>query len=51
MINNAGINMHGDVELLTLGLIKRVVDVNFYGPIRVTKACLPLIRQSKGTLV
>ena len=50
MINNAGINMHGEAELVTLGHFKRVVNINLYGPIRVAKAFLPLIRQSKGNL-
>ena len=48
MVNNAGINMHGEIELMTLGLLQRVMDINFFGTVRVTKAFLPLIRKSKG---
>ena len=49
MVNNAGIYGHGEVELCSLEMFKRVADVNLYGMIRVTKAFLPLIRESKGT--
>ena len=48
VVNNAGINMHGEIELMTLGLLQRVMDINFFGTVRVTKAFLPLIRKSKG---
>ena len=50
VVNNAGVNMHGEMELMTLGLLQKVIDINFYGPVRVTKAFLPLIRKSKGSL-
>lgn len=49
MVNNAGIDLYGDVEFLTLDLYRRVADVNLFGTISVTKTFLPLIRKSKGS--
>ncbi|XP_033735859.1 D-beta-hydroxybutyrate dehydrogenase, mitochondrial-like isoform X2 [Pecten maximus] len=51
VINNAGINMPGDVELATIEQYQKCADVNLYGPIRVIRAFLPLIRESKGRIV
>lgn len=48
MVNNAGIDLYGDVELLTMDLYRKVADVNLFGTIHVTKVFLPLIRKSKG---
>lgn len=48
VVNNAGIDLYGDVEFLTLDLYRRVADVNLFGTISVTKTFLPLIRKSKG---
>ncbi|XP_021353493.1 D-beta-hydroxybutyrate dehydrogenase, mitochondrial-like isoform X2 [Mizuhopecten yessoensis] len=47
VVNNAGINMPGDVELATVDQYKKCAEVNLYGPIRVIRAFLPLIRRSK----
>ncbi|XP_021353489.1 D-beta-hydroxybutyrate dehydrogenase, mitochondrial-like isoform X1 [Mizuhopecten yessoensis] len=51
VVNNAGINMPGDVELATVDQYKKCAEVNLYGPIRVIRAFLPLIRRSKGRIV
>ncbi|OWF53402.1 D-beta-hydroxybutyrate dehydrogenase, mitochondrial-like [Mizuhopecten yessoensis] len=51
VVNNAGFNIYGDVELATIEQYKKCMDVNLYGMIRVTKACLPLIRKCKGRVV
>ncbi|XP_061181383.1 D-beta-hydroxybutyrate dehydrogenase, mitochondrial-like [Saccostrea echinata] len=51
IVNNAGIDLYGDVELLTMDLYRRVMDVNLFGMINVTKIFLPLIRKSKGRVV
>ena len=48
MVNNAGVKMDGEIELMTLGLLQKVMDINFFGTVRVTKAFLPLIRESRG---
>lgn len=51
LVNNAGLNMLGDVELCTMDMYYRVGEVNIYGMVRVTKAFLPLIRKSKGRVL
>lgn len=51
VVNNAGFNIYGDVELVTIDQYKKCMDVNLYGMIRVIKACLPLIRKCKGRVV
>ena len=48
MINNAGINSVGPVELVTMQMYQRCAEVNLFGPVRVTKSVLPLIRQAQG---
>ena len=49
VVNNAGIAVFGEVEWLSLDDYQRVVNINLWGMIRVTKAFLPMIRQCKGT--
>jgi short-subunit dehydrogenase len=51
LINNAGISMRALVTDLTLDVIKRVMDVNFYGAVYCTKHALPSIIRKKGTIV
>ena len=48
IVNNAGIQRVGDIELISLDQMKRVAEVNFYGQVRITKAFIPMIRKSKG---
>ena len=52
VVNNAGIAVGTvPIEILPLELVQRCVDVNLFGMIRVTKAFLPLVRQSRGRIV
>ncbi|GFO22527.1 D-beta-hydroxybutyrate dehydrogenase, mitochondrial [Plakobranchus ocellatus] len=51
VINNAGINIIGPVELVTMEMFHRCAEVNLFGPLRVTKSVLPLIRQTQGRIV
>ena len=51
VVNNAGVNFSGHVELTSMSTYKRVSDVNLYGTVRVVKATLPLLRQAKGRVV
>lgn len=43
LVNNAGIAVAGPVAYLDLEDVKRQIDINVYGPIRVTQAFLPLL--------
>lgn len=51
VVNNAGILMPGFVEWITMDDMKKVVDVNLWGTISVTRAFLPLLKQTKGRIV
>ncbi len=48
LVNNAGIAVGGPVAYLNLDDLKRQIDINVYGPIRVTKAFLPLLGADKA---
>jgi hypothetical protein len=48
VVNNAGINFRGDLELCLMDYYRRCHEVNLYGPIRIIKTFLPQIRKSKG---
>ncbi|XP_022110912.1 D-beta-hydroxybutyrate dehydrogenase, mitochondrial-like [Acanthaster planci] len=51
VVNNAGVLTFGMVEWICLDAFKKVMEVNTWGMVRVTKAFLPLIRKSKGRIV
>ncbi|MDN5212765.1 SDR family oxidoreductase [Fulvivirgaceae bacterium BMA12] len=51
LINNAGISMRALFEEVDLEVIKKVMDINFYGALYATKYCLPHIIKSKGSVV
>src|SRR5690606_33352846 len=41
LINNAGISMRAIFEEVDPEVIRRVMDINFYGAVYATKSCLP----------
>lgn len=51
LINNAGISMRALFEELDTEVIEQVMNINFYGTVYATKACLPYIRARKGSIV
>ncbi|XP_048251708.1 D-beta-hydroxybutyrate dehydrogenase, mitochondrial-like [Haliotis rufescens] len=51
VVNNAGIDGGGPVELCSMKFYKDVCEVNLFGAIRVSKAFLPLVRQAKGRVI
>jgi dehydrogenase/reductase SDR family member 7B len=51
LINNAGITMRASFQDLDLMVIKKVMDINFYGVLYATKYCLPEIIKNKGSVV
>jgi short-subunit dehydrogenase len=51
LINNAGISMRAMFEDVDLEVIKKVMDINFYGALYATKYCLPQIILNKGSVV
>jgi len=51
LINNAGISMRALFEEVELEVIRRVMDINFYGAVFATKYCLPSIIEREGSVV
>lgn len=51
LINNAGISMRAMFTDLSLNVIKRVMDVNFWGTVYCTKYALPYLLKTNGTVV
>lgn len=49
LINNAGIALYDDLS--DSAMLDKHLDVNLYGPYRVTQAFLPLLRRSRGAIV
>ncbi|XP_069132411.1 retinol dehydrogenase 7-like [Argopecten irradians] len=51
LVNNAGVWYFSEIEMTSDALFRKVLDINLFGTIRLTKALLPLIRRSKGRIV
>jgi len=51
LINNAGISMRANFEDVKVDVIKKVMDVNFFGMVYCTKYALKHLIKSKGTVV
>lgn len=50
LINNAGISMRATIEESELSVIKKVMDINFWGTVFCTKYALPYLLESKGSV-
>jgi short-subunit dehydrogenase len=50
LINNAGISMRSMFEDLDLGVLHRVMDINFWGTVYCTKYALPELIRARGTV-
>ncbi|MEO6355185.1 MAG: SDR family oxidoreductase [Ferruginibacter sp.] len=48
LVNNAGIERHGSIEELTMADFKDVMETNYFGVLRCTKALLPLMRNKRN---
>ena len=52
LVNNAGFAQCGPLEDVSVGRLHRQFDVNVYGPHRLTRAVLPLMRlREEGTII
>lgn len=51
LVNNAGISMRALFKDLDLNVIRRLMDVNFWGTVYCTKFALPYLLESKGSVV
>lgn len=51
LVNNAGITMRAILEETNLDVIRKVMDINFWGTVYCTKHALPHLLKSKGSVV
>ena len=51
LINNAGISMRAIFEDVELSVLRRTMDVNYWGTVYCSKYALPYLLKSKGSLV
>lgn len=51
LINNAGISMRALFSEVDLSVLKRLMDVNFWGTVYCTKHALPYLVRNKGSVV
>jgi dehydrogenase/reductase SDR family protein 7B len=51
LINNAGITMRALFEDVDMDVIRKVMDINFYGVLYATKYCLPEILRNGGSVI
>lgn len=51
LINNAGISMRALFKDLEMEVFHQVMNINFYGTVYATKACLPEILKNKGAII
>ena len=51
LINNAGISMRALFKELQLDVLRKVMDINFWGTVYCTKYALPYLLKTKGSVV
>lgn len=51
LINNAGISDFHPIELVPQDTLRRVFDINFFGPVALIQALLPNLRQAQGRII
>jgi NAD(P)-dependent dehydrogenase (short-subunit alcohol dehydrogenase family) len=51
LVNNAGVLLQGAIEETPDDLARLVFETNFFGLARLTSACLPLLRASRGRII
>ncbi|HEY5690482.1 MAG TPA: SDR family oxidoreductase [Cyclobacteriaceae bacterium] len=51
LINNAGISMRALFQETDLDVIRKVIEINFFGAVSATHYCLPHILKSKGSII
>jgi dehydrogenase/reductase SDR family protein 7B len=51
IINNAGITMRALFEEVEMDVVRKVMDINFFGVLYATRACLPEILKNKGSVI
>ena len=51
LVNNAGVAGGGPIEFVPVDAVRRIFEVNVFGLLAVTQACLPMLRTARGRVV
>ncbi len=51
LVNNAGIDQDGLIDWITLDFMRKMMEVNFFGHVAMTKTFLPLLISKRGSRV
>ncbi|MFE6857985.1 SDR family oxidoreductase [Nocardia sp. NPDC057668] len=51
VVNNAGAGFVGTVEQMGMDVIRKSMEVNYFGVVEVTRAAMPLLRESGGRII
>jgi short-subunit dehydrogenase len=51
LINNAGVGLAGEVNVLSIDSFRRVIDLNLFGPINAIQAAVPEMKRTGGGLI
>jgi NAD(P)-dependent dehydrogenase (short-subunit alcohol dehydrogenase family) len=51
LVNNAGVTVQGPLETLTAEQLRAQLEVNLVGPVALTSALIPTLRESRGRVV
>ncbi len=51
LVNSATAEYHGPIEILPMKFMRHEMEVNYFGTVMVTRAFLPLLRESQGRIV
>jgi short-subunit dehydrogenase len=51
VVNNAGYGLMSDSETMSLSLARSLMETNFWGAVRITQLCLPILRSQNAGLV
>lgn len=51
LVNNAGVAGGGPIEFVSVDAVRRLFEINVFGLLAVTQACLPLLRRARGRVI
>lgn len=51
VVNNAGAGFVGTIEQMGMDVVRKSMEVNYFGVVEVTRAAMPLLRESKGRII
>ncbi len=51
LVNNAGVAGGGPIEFVPVDTVRQIFEVNVFGLLAVTQACLPMLRTARGRVI